>query len=47
MNETQITQYMQEFKVSRDDAIEAIEEYYDIQDEAMRETYQDVINSTR
>jgi len=46
MNEAQIILYMKEFKVSRDDAIEGIEEYYDRLEEATRDTQQDVINST-
>ena len=46
MNENQINLYMQKFKVSRDEAIEGIEEYYDKFYDEMRDTQQDVINST-
>ena len=46
VTETQINMYMDEFKVNRYDAIQAIEEFYDKFEDEMRDTEQDVINST-
>lgn len=46
MNEKDIKSYMDEFNVSRDAAIEGIADYYDIEYQKMKETYNDVISST-